>query len=240
VKKFEAIYCLILFRSVGAEQGAGGLITSVAQISLRFSHYTSLVSVSVFWMAIFLARLLVAVFPPPANATIKNGLITDYLYLLGCILLSGIFAICITRAFSAIYFIICVFFLGFGFGPIFPIAFARLEVRLGKFSTSYGGILIASGGFGEMMIPAALFRAWRSFHRRGGEIGFGLALAAIIFLDALAWLCIIHLTPTNGQQLQGKFLSEIYEPIPIAEIELPLKKLTSDDNRNIKENENLI
>ena len=176
--------CCLVFFYVGSEQGAGALLATVAHKSYGLSPTVALRLTSLLWLALFLGRVACA-------RVVQHEIHADRVVLLGGFLAVGAsLAMALAETTPMLFGV--VFLLGAAYGPIYPVAFARLEAKVGGFSASFGGLLVATGGIGEMILPPFLFYLWDHGPSPFAFPG-GLALFSLVF--ALAWAIILAQTP---------------------------------------------
>lgn len=184
---------LLIFIYVGVEQGTGALLSTWAFRSIELPRQQSLDLTSVLWFSLVFGRLF-------AGLVVPDDVRADILVMSAIILavLSGFaLAFCATGDYGLAIVAPVVFCLGCAYGPIYPVAFARLEARLeGRFTSTFGGVVVAMGGLGEMALPLLIFRAWQTF----GPVAFGASICVLSLVCVVCWA--VFLTTTSRSQLE--------------------------------------
>mmetsp|Transcript_22718 Transcript_22718/g.73057 ORF Transcript_22718/g.73057 Transcript_22718/m.73057 type:complete len:450 (-) Transcript_22718:121-1470(-) len=223
--------CATVLVYVGAEQGAGALLATVGHLSFGLSSAASLRLTSTLWLALFVGRVASAKLLGGGGEQKKDDDAADRLVLVVSFVAAaaGLGLAGATVGGGHLVLFPLVFLLGAAYGPVYPVAFARMESKL-HFSATFGGILVATGGIGEMILPPVLFFAWHQgqqvTQRRGG-LAFAATLAALSLLYALAWAFILARTsPAEDAAAAAPATTQkrpptaSYDRVPTADIEM--------------------
>ncbi|KAJ8609139.1 hypothetical protein CTAYLR_006055 [Chrysophaeum taylorii] len=183
--------CVLIFTYVGVEQGTGALLSTWAYRSIGRGRRRALDLAAMLWVAMVSGRLA-------AGLTVPDDLRADVLVIVATMVATSCgFALATANstALGNSALAVVVFLLGAAYGPIYPVAFARLEARLGGgLSSTFGGVVVAMGGLGEMALPLLIFRAWHAY----GAIAYGLSIAFLSLLCVVCW-CLVLVTTSRSQ-----------------------------------------
>ncbi|MEP7285891.1 MAG: hypothetical protein ABI947_09000, partial [Chloroflexota bacterium] len=154
---------ILMFTYVGIEVGFGNWIFTQLTLVTKATASNGTIATSLYWTGLTVGRL---------TASLILRRLTDGQLLILSIILLGIGATIIlllpTNEFTSI---VGSFIVGFGCGPIFPIAFASFNKIAPGSGGTVSGVMMAVGNFGAVVLP------WLQ-----GQVGAGMNGGIIVIL----------------------------------------------------------